>query len=151
MPDRPVAGAEGWKPMALVATLVAAAFPIVWLAVTLTTHYATVPSAIVKIIFTIVVVLTAASGLRWITTSGVLLLGEGLVALAWVILRADAYPPYGVLRTVLLLIVPLVVASALLILAGGLRAGTWPRARFVGSLAGGAPADRESDGGEGGG
>lgn len=132
MRDRPVAGAEGWKPMTLIAALVAASFSIVWLAITLTAHGASVPSAIVKIVFTIVVVMTAASGLVWITASGILLLAEALVALVWVILRADAYPPYGVLRTVLLLIVPLASAAALMILAGGIRAGTWPPARFVG-------------------
>jgi len=133
MSDRPAAETEAWRPMTLVAAIVAATFAIVWLAITLTTQSATVPSAIVKIVFTIVVVASAGSGLRWITTSGILLLAEALVALAWVILRADVYPPHGVLRTVLLLIVPLAAAATLMVLAGGLRAGTWPPARLSSS------------------
>ncbi len=73
------------------------------------------------------ILLTAAT---LATAGGTILSLQTLVALAWVLLRIEVYPPHGPIRTVFLLIVPLAISGVLLIFAGGLRAGTWPPGRF---------------------
>jgi len=117
------------------ATVAAAAFGapvlvVLWLALALTVDPPGLPSAIVKIVFAIVAVVTALAGVRWATTAGFLLFFESLAALLYVLLRAETYEPPAAARTVLLLILPLAVAGITLVLAGGVRAGTWPPARF---------------------
>jgi hypothetical protein len=120
---------EGWKPLAVTAALVAAVFAVLWLGMTLTAEPESLLVAVVKIVFTILVVLAAIAGLKWFTASGIALAVGAVLAAAWVVLRAPYYPPYGALRTLLLLILPVAVSGVLLILAGGIRAGTWPRTR----------------------
>jgi hypothetical protein len=80
----------------------------------------------VKIIFTIIAVGTAALGIRWRTAAGTALLVEFLVVVAWMLIKADVYSPTGLLRTSLLLAAPLAVSGLLYVLAGGMEAGTWP-------------------------
>jgi len=122
-------GERGWRPLAVTAALIAAVFAVLWLGMTLTAEPESLLVAVVKIVFTILVVLAAIAGLKWFTASGIALgVGAALAAL-WVVLRAPYYPPYGALRTILLLILPVAASGALLILAGGIRAGTWPRTR----------------------
>jgi len=83
-----------------------------------------------KIVFAMIAVGAGILGTRWPTASGVVLGFQTLVALSWILFRIGDSRPESVLRTVLLLVVPLAAASVLLILAGGIKAGTWPRARF---------------------
>jgi hypothetical protein len=104
-------------------------FAVLWLGMTLTAEPESLLVAVVKILFTILVVLAAIAGLRWFTAAGIALLAAALLAVAWVMLRAPYYPPYGALRTVLLLAVPVGVSGILLVLAGGMKAGTWPPGR----------------------
>lgn len=119
----------GWKPLAVTAAVVSSVFAVLWLGMTLTAEPESLLIAVIKIVFTILVVLAAIAGLRWFTASGISLVVGAVLAAAWVLLRAPYYPPYGPLRTFLLLIVPVGVSGILLILAGGIRAGTWPPAR----------------------
>lgn len=128
--ETPRERAESWRTLAITAVVVALVFAVLWLGMTLTAEPGTLPIAVAKIAFTILTVLAAIAGFRWFTASGIALAAGALLAALWVILRAPYYPPYGALRTVLLLIVPLTFSSVLLVLAGGLRAGTWPPARF---------------------
>jgi len=120
---------ESWKALAVTAAIVAPAFAVLWLGMTLTAEPESLLIAVVKILFTILVVLAAIAGLRWFTASGIALLIGAVLAVAWVLLRAPYYPPYGALRTLLLLVAPVGVSGILLILAGGIRAGTWPPSR----------------------
>lgn len=120
---------EGWKPLAVTAAVIAPVFAVLWLGMTLTAEPESLLIAVVKIVFTILVVLGAIAGLRWFTASGIALLVGAVLAVAWVLLRAPYYPPYGALRTLLLLVVPVGVSGILLVLAGGIRAGTWPPTR----------------------
>jgi hypothetical protein len=120
---------EGWKPLAVTAAVVAPVFAVLWLGMTLTAEPESLLIAVVKIVFTILVVMAAIAGLRWFTASGIALMVGAVLAGAWVLLRAPYYPPHGTLRTLLLLIVPVGVAGILLVLAGGMRAGTWPASR----------------------
>jgi len=119
-----------WRATVAAAAFGAPVFAVFWLALTLTAEPSGLPSAIVKIVFTIAAVVTALTGIRWTTTSGFLLFLESLAALLWVILHADSYEPSGAARTILLLIAPLAFAGITLVLAGGVKAGTWPPARF---------------------
>lgn len=125
----PETAERGWKPLAVTAALVAAVFAVLWLGMTLTAEPESLLVAVVKIVFTILVVLAAIAGLKWFTASGIALGVGAVLAAVWVVLRAPYYPPYGALRTTLLLILPVAASSVLLILAGGIRAGTWPRVR----------------------
>lgn len=115
-----------WWALALTAALVTPVFAVLWLGVTLTSEAGSLPRAVIKIIFTIVAVGSAAMGIKWRTASGVALLVEALVVIVWVLVKADAYSPEGLLRTALLLAVPLIVSGVLYVLAGGMEAGTWP-------------------------
>lgn len=120
---------EGWKPLAVTAAVVAPVFAVLWLGMTLTAEPESLLIAVAKIVFTILIVLGAIAGLRWFTASGIALAAGALLATAWVLLRAPYYPPHGALRTLLLLIAPVGAAGILLILAGGMKAGTWPPIR----------------------
>jgi hypothetical protein len=120
---------ESWKALAVTAAIVAPVFAVLWLGMTLTAEPESLLIAVVKIVFTILVVLAAIAGLRWFTASGVALVVGAVLAVAWVLLRAPYYPPYGALRTLLLLVVPVGVSGILLVLAGGIKAGTWPPSR----------------------
>ncbi|MEA3408769.1 MAG: hypothetical protein U9Q95_00295 [Candidatus Eisenbacteria bacterium] len=119
-----------WWALALVAAIVAPVFTVLWLGVTLTSDIETLPTAMVKIAFTIVAVGSAALGIRWRTAAGAALLVEFLVVAAWMLIKADVYSPTGLLRTSLLLAAPLAVSGVLYVFAGGMEAGTWPPARF---------------------
>ncbi len=119
-----------WWALALVAAIVTPVFTVLWLGVTLTSDFEKLPTAMVKIIFTIVAVGTAALGIRWRTAAGAGLLAELLVVVAWMLIKADVYSPTGLLRTSLLLAAPLAVSGVLYVLAGGMEAGTWPPSRF---------------------
>jgi len=119
-----------WWALALVAAIVTPVFTVLWLGVTLTSDFEKLPTAMVKIIFTIVAVGTAALGIRWRTAAGAALLAELLVVVAWMLIKADVYSPTGLLRTSLLLAAPLAVSGVLYVLAGGMEAGTWPPSRF---------------------
>jgi len=119
-----------WWALALVAAIVTPVFTVLWLGVTLTSDFERLPTAMVKIIFTIIAVGTAALGIRWRTAAGAALLVELLVVVAWMLIKADVYSPTGLLRTSLLLAVPLAVSGVLYVLAGGMEAGTWPPSRF---------------------
>jgi len=119
-----------WWALALVGAVVVPVFTVLWLGVTLTSDIERLPTAMVKIAFTIVAVGTAALGIRWRTAAGVALLIEFLVVAVWVLVKADVYSPTGLLRTSLLLAAPLGVSGVLYVLAGGMEAGTWPPARF---------------------
>jgi len=127
--ERTVEKKETWKPLAVAAAVAAAVFAVLWLGMTLTAEPESLLVAVVKIVFTILVVLAAIAGLRWLTAAGIALLAAALLAVAWVLLRAPYYPPYGALRTVLLLVVPVGASGVLLVLAGGMKAGTWPPGR----------------------
>jgi len=115
-----------WKVPAAFATALAPVAAVLWLGLTLSAACAPFHLAVVKIIFTIAVVLTALAGIRWSTASGIALFGEAVLVVVWVALKLDNYSPYGALRTLLLLAVPVGVSGIILILAGGIRAGTWP-------------------------
>ena len=119
-----------WWALALIAAIVTPVFTVLWLGVTLTSDFEKLPTAMVKIIFTIVAVGTAALGIRWRTAAGAGLLAELLVVVAWMLIKADVYSPTGLLRTSLLLAAPLAVSGVLYVLAGGMEAGTWPPSRF---------------------
>jgi hypothetical protein len=119
-----------WWALALVGAVVVPVFTVLWLGVTLTSDIERLPTAMVKIAFTIVAVGTAALGIRWRTAAGVALLIEFLVVVVWMLVKADVYSPTGLLRTSLLLAAPLGVSGVLYVLAGGMEAGTWPPSRF---------------------
>jgi hypothetical protein len=123
-------GTTGWKTMTVIATVAAPLFAVLWLGMALSLQSVTLSSALVKIIFAMVAVGAGILGTRWITASGVILGLQTLTALFWVLLRVGVRGPGSTLRTVLLLIVPLGISSVLLIFAGGIKAGTWPPARF---------------------
>jgi hypothetical protein len=125
---------ESWKSLVAIAALVAPVFAVLWLGLTLTSHGGSFALAIAKIVFTIFAVVTAISGIRWMTTSGVVLLVEAILVFLWVGFRIEDYPPYGPVKTIFLLAIPLVVSGVLFVLAGGIKAGTWPPARFRASL-----------------
>ncbi len=125
---------DSWKTLAAIAALAAPLFAVLWLGVTLPSSGANFAVAILKIVFAIVVVETAITGIKWMTTSGIVLLVEALVVVVWIALRIENYPPQNALRTILLLAVPVAISGVLFILAGGIRAGTWPPTRFRESL-----------------
>jgi hypothetical protein len=118
-----------WKILTAVAAALAPVAAVLWLGLTLTADCAPFSLAVVKIVFTIAVVLTALAGVRWSTASGIALLGEAALVVVWVALKLDDYSPYGALRTMLLLAVPVGVSGIIFVLAGGIRAGTWPPKR----------------------
>jgi hypothetical protein len=130
-----------WWVLALIAATLTPVLAVLWLGVTLTTATERLPTAVVKILFTIIAVGTAALGIKWRTASGSALLIESLVVVIWMLVKAGAYSPEGLLRTSLLLALPLLISGALYVFAGGMEAGTWPPARFRGSV-------RKSDPGE---
>ncbi len=115
-----------WWALALVGAIVVPVFAVLWLGVTLTSDIESLPTAMVKIIFTIIAVGTAALGIKWRTAAGTALLVECLVVVTWMLIKADVYSPTGLLRTSLLLAAPLAVSGLLYVLAGGMEAGTWP-------------------------
>jgi hypothetical protein len=121
-----------WWSLALVAAIVAPVFTVLWLGVTLTSDIERLPTAVVKIAFTVLAVGTAALGVKWRTAAGAALLVEFLVVVAWMLIRIDVYSPTGLLRTSLLLAAPLAVSGILYVLAGGMEAGTWPSSRLRG-------------------
>ena len=121
-----------WWALALVAALVTPVFTVLWLGVTLTSDIERLPTAVVKIAFTVLAVGTAALGVKWRTAAGAALLVEFLVVVAWMLIKADVYSPTGLLRTSLLLAAPLAASGVLYILAGGMEAGTWPSSRLRG-------------------
>ncbi len=125
---------ESWKTLVAVAALVAPVFAVLWLGLTLTSNGESFALAVAKIVFTILAVVTAISGIRWMTTSGIVLLVEALLVFLWVGFRIEGYPPYGPVRTIFLLAIPVAVSGILYVLAGGIKAGTWPPARFRASL-----------------
>ena len=116
--------------LTLVAAIVTPVLTVLWLGVTLTSDIERLPTAMVKIAFTILAVGTAALGIRWRTAAGAALLVEFLVVVAWMLIKADVYSPAGLVRTSLLLAAPLAVSGILYVFAGGMEAGTWPPSRF---------------------
>ncbi|MFH1502102.1 MAG: hypothetical protein ABIG03_03550 [Candidatus Eisenbacteria bacterium] len=123
-------GQRSWRTLAVLGAVIAPVFAVTWLGMTLTSSGASIAFALVKIIFTIVVVATGVAGIRWATAAGSALLLEALAVAVWIALKVEAYSPHGVLRTALMLAVPLAASGVMLILADGIRAGTWPPARF---------------------
>ena len=119
-----------WRVLVAFGAITAPVFAVAWLGITLAGGGTSVAFALVKIIFTIVAVATGVAGIRWATAAGIALLLEALAVAAWMILKVESYPALGALRTSLLLAVPLGVCGVLLILADGMKAGTWPPARF---------------------
>ena len=119
-----------WWALALVAAIVTPVFTVLWLGVTLTSDIERLPTAMVKIAFTVLAVGTAALGVKWRTAAGAALLVELLVVVAWMLIKVDVYSPTGLLRTSLLLAAPLAVSGILYVLAGGMEAGTWPSSRL---------------------
>ena len=119
-----------WWSLALVAAIVTPVFTVLWLGVTLTSDIERLPTAVVKIAFTVLAVGTAALGVKWRTAAGAALLVEFLVVVAWMLIKIDVYSPTGLLRTSLLLAAPLAVSGVLYVLAGGMEAGTWPSSRL---------------------
>jgi len=119
-----------WRTLVIVAAIAAPMFSVLWLGVTLTTHSTPLTFAVVKIVFTIIAVGTAACGIRWATAAGIALFIEAVAVVIWIALRIESYPPYGAVRTGLLLAAPLGIAGILYVLADGIKAGTWPPARF---------------------
>ena len=119
-----------WWALALAAAIVTPVFAVLWLGVTLTSDSERLPTAVVKIAFTIIAVGTAALGIKWRTAAGTALLIELLVVVAWMLIKADVYSPTSLLRTSLLLAAPLAVSGVLYVLAGGMEAGTWPSSQF---------------------
>jgi hypothetical protein len=119
-----------WWALALIAAIVTPVFAVLWLGVTLTSDVERLPTAMVKIIFTIVAVGSAALGIKWRTAAGAALLVEMLVVVAWMLIKADVYSATGLLRTSLLLAAPLAVSGTLFVFAGGMEAGTFPPSRF---------------------
>lgn len=121
---------NSWRALALLGALLAPAASVLWLGLTLAGSGSSIAFALVKIIFTIVVVMTGVAGVRWSTAAGSALLLEAAVVAAWIILKVEAYPPFGAVRTTLMLAIPVAASGVMLILADGIRAGTWPHARF---------------------
>jgi len=121
---------KGWRTMSLVGAVIAPVFAVLWLGLALDADSTPFALALAKIIFAMIAVGAGVLGTRWMTVGGVILSLQTLIALAWVLLRIEVYPPHGALRIILLLIVPLAVSGVLLIFADGLRAGTWPPDRF---------------------
>jgi len=120
-----------WWALALPAAIVTPVFAVLWLGITLTSDVETLlPTAVVKIVFTIVAVGTAALGIKWRTAAGAGLLVELLVVVLWMLIKADAYTSAGLVRTSLLLAAPMAVSGVLYVFAGGMEAGTWPPSRF---------------------
>jgi hypothetical protein len=119
-----------WWTLALIAAVITPVVTVMWLGLTLTSDCERLPTAVVKIVFTIIAVGTAALGIRWRTAAGAALLVESLVVVAWMLIKASVYSPPGLLRTSLLLAAPLAVSGVLFVLAGGMEAGTWPPSRF---------------------
>jgi hypothetical protein len=119
-----------WRTLVIVAAIAAPLFAVLWLGITLTTHTTTLTVAVVKIVFTIVAVGTAACGIRWATAAGIALVVEAALVVVWIALRVETYPPHGAIRTGLLLAAPLGAAGILFVLADGIKAGTWPPTRF---------------------
>jgi len=130
MPVEPGSNDRRWRMMVAVATIVAPLFAVLWLGVTLTSEGASLSLAVIKIVFALIAVGTGILGVRWPTASGAALLVQALAVVAWMLLRVENYPPYGALRTALLLAVPLGASGIALILADGMKAGTWPPRRF---------------------
>jgi hypothetical protein len=118
-----------WRTMTAVAAVLAPVAAVLWLGLTLSSDCGPFHLVIIKIVYTIAVVLTALAGVRWNTASGIALFGEAALLVVWVALKLEDYSPYGALRTLLLLAVPVGVSGVLLVLAGGMRAGTWPPRR----------------------
>jgi len=118
-----------WWVLALAGAVVVPVFTVLWLGVTLTSDVERLPTAMVKIAFTIAAVGTAALGIKWRTAAGVALLVEFLVVAVWILVKVDVYSPTGLLQTSLLLAAPLAVSGVLYVLAGGMEAGTWPPSR----------------------
>jgi len=116
--------------MTLLGAILAPVFAVLWLGLALNADSTPFALALAKIIFAMVAVGAGILGMRWSTAGGTILSLQTLVALAWVLLRIEVYPPHGLIRVVFLLIVPLAISGVLLIFAGGLRAGTWPPGRF---------------------
>jgi hypothetical protein len=127
---QPASEATSWRTLVAIGAVAAPAFSVLWLSVTLAGGGTSVAFALVKIIFTITAVATGVAGVRWATAAGIALLIEALAVAAWIVLKVETYPTFGVLRTALLLALPLGVSGVLFILADGMRAGTWPPARF---------------------
>jgi hypothetical protein len=119
-----------WWALALIAAIVTPVFAVLWLGVTLTSNIDTLPTAVVKIVFTIVTVGTAALGIKWRTAAGAGLLLLVLVVVLWMLVKADVYSTTGLVRTSLLLAAPMAVSGVLYVFAGGMEAGTWPPSRF---------------------
>lgn len=119
-----------YRALKVIGSILAPVLAVLWLGLTLTGADASIAFALVKIIFTIVVVLTGLLGMRWATASGSGLLVEAAAVALWIILKVEDYAPQGALRTTLMLAAPLAASGAILILADGLKAGTWPPARF---------------------
>jgi len=119
-----------WWALALIAAVITPVVTVLWLGLTLTSDSEGLPTAVIKIVFTIIAVGTAALGIRWRTAAGTALLVESLVVVAWMLIKANVYSPPGLLRTSLLLAAPLAVSGVLYVLAGGMEAGTWPPSRF---------------------
>ena len=130
MVDSPDRTRIRWWSLALVAAIVTPVFTVLWLGVTLTSDIERLPTAMIKIAFTILAVGTAALGVKWKTAAGTALLIEFFVVVAWMLIKADVYSQTGFLRTSLLLAAPLAVSGVLYVLAGGMEAGTWPSSRF---------------------
>ena len=119
-----------WRVLVAIGSVAPPVFAVVWLGITLAGGGTSVAFALLKIIFTIVAVATGIAGIRWATAAGIALILEALAVAAWIALKVESYPALGALRTSLLLAVPLGVCGVLLILADGMKAGTWPPARF---------------------
>lgn len=118
-----------WKIAVTVAAVTAPAAAVLWLGLTLSAGGTAFHLAVVKIVYTIAVVLTALAGIRWSTASGVALLAEAALVVLWVALKIGSYSPYGAARTLILLAVPVAACGVAMVLAGGMRAGTWPPRR----------------------
>ena len=123
-------GGVGYQVLAILGAVIAPVMAVLWLGLTLTAGGASIAFALLKIIFTIVVVVTGMAGVRWATAAGSALLVEALAVALWMLLKVEDYPLHGAIRTALMLATPLAVSGILLILADGIRAGTWPPARF---------------------
>jgi hypothetical protein len=143
MPDTSNRKRNSWWALALIAAVVTPVLTVLWLGLTLTTECEALPTAVVKIVFTIIAVATAAMGIRWRTAAGSALLVECLVVVIWMLAKASYYTPTGLMRTALLLAVPLLVSGSLYVFAGGMEAGTWPPARFRESVRKNSSADTE--------
>ena len=119
-----------WWALALIAAILTPVVTVLWLGLTLTSATERLPTAVIKILFTIIAVGTAALGIRWRTAAGTALLVECLVVVVWILAKASVYSPAGLVRTSLLLAAPLAVSGTLFVLAGGMEAGTWPPSRL---------------------